>query len=65
MLVECRLKRTDRVEEQVTHRDVRRRRARRSTGKTFVDTGVNLITDQPQAGVPSQDTTFGQQNCWG
>jgi fructose transport system substrate-binding protein len=36
-----------------------------TAGKTFVDTGVNLITDQPQAGVPSQDTTFGQQNCWG
>jgi fructose transport system substrate-binding protein len=24
-------------------------------GKTFVDTGVNLITDQPQIGVESQD----------
>ena len=36
-----------------------------TAGKTFVDTGVNLITDQPQTGVPSQDTTFGQQNCWG
>src|SRR6478609_10768651 len=36
-----------------------------TAGKTFVDTGVNLITDQPQNGVPSQDTTFGQQNCWG
>jgi fructose transport system substrate-binding protein len=24
-----------------------------TAGKTFVDTGVNLITDQPQAGVPS------------
>jgi fructose transport system substrate-binding protein len=36
-----------------------------TAGKTFVDTGVNLITDQPQAGVQSQDTTFGQQNCWG
>src|SRR3954452_25236353 len=35
-----------------------------TAGKTFVDTGVNLITDQPQNGVPSQDTTFGQQNCW-
>jgi fructose transport system substrate-binding protein len=34
-------------------------------GKTFVDTGVNLITDAPQTGVESQDTTFGQQNCWG
>jgi fructose transport system substrate-binding protein len=36
-----------------------------TAGKTFVDTGVNLITDQPQNGVPSQDTAFGQQNCWG
>jgi fructose transport system substrate-binding protein len=36
-----------------------------TAGKTFVDTGVNLITDQPQTGVESQDTTFGQQNCWG
>ena len=36
-----------------------------TAGKTFVDTGVNLITDQLQTGVPSQDTTFGQQNCWG
>jgi fructose transport system substrate-binding protein len=34
-------------------------------GKTFVDTGVNLITDAAQTGVESQDTTFGQQNCWG
>jgi fructose transport system substrate-binding protein len=34
-------------------------------GKNFVDTGVNLITDAPQTGVESQDTTFGQQNCWG
>jgi fructose transport system substrate-binding protein len=36
-----------------------------TAGKTFVDTGVNLITDQPQTGVESKDTTFGQQNCWG
>jgi len=36
-----------------------------TAGKTFVDTGVNLITDSPQSGVESQDTTFGQQNCWG
>ena len=34
-------------------------------GKTFVDTGVTLITDQPQAGVDSKDTTFGAENCWG
>ncbi len=40
-------------------------RPQATSGKTFTDTGVNLITDQPQAGVTSQDTTFGQQNCWG
>jgi fructose transport system substrate-binding protein len=34
-------------------------------GKTFTDTGVTLITDQPQSGVDSKDTTFGAQNCWG
>jgi len=36
-----------------------------TAGKTFTDTGVNLITDQPQTGVDSKDTTFGTQNCWG
>ena len=36
-----------------------------SAGKDFVDTGVTLITDQPQAGVDSKDTAFGLQNCWG
>jgi fructose transport system substrate-binding protein len=36
-----------------------------SEGKDFTDTGVELITDQPQPGVPSQDTAFGAQNCWG
>ena len=36
-----------------------------TAGKTFVDTGVNLITDQAQTGVDSKDTAFGQQNCWG
>jgi fructose transport system substrate-binding protein len=34
-------------------------------GKSFTDTGVTLITDQPQNGVPSKDTGFGTQNCWG
>jgi fructose transport system substrate-binding protein len=34
-------------------------------GKTFTDTGVTLITDQPQTGVESKDTTFGAENCWG
>ena len=36
-----------------------------TSGKDFTDTGVTLITDQPQAGVTSQDTTFGTENCWG
>ncbi len=31
----------------------------------YTDTGVNLITDKPQAGVPSKDTKFGVANCWG
>jgi fructose transport system substrate-binding protein len=35
------------------------------SGKDFTDTGVNLITDQAQPGVPSKDTTFGAANCWG
>ncbi|MGH3585512.1 MAG: sugar ABC transporter substrate-binding protein [Pseudonocardia sp.] len=34
-------------------------------GKDFVDTGVTLITDEPQTGVDSQDTAFGLENCWG
>jgi fructose transport system substrate-binding protein len=34
-------------------------------GKTFTDTGVTLITDEPQSGVESKDTTFGTENCWG
>jgi len=36
-----------------------------TAGKDFVDTGVTLITDQPQNGVESQDTAFGAENCWG
>lgn len=31
----------------------------------FVNTGVQLITDQPQDGVPSKDSTWGKDNCWG
>ena len=34
-------------------------------GKTFTDTGVTLITDQPQAGVDAKDSAWGKQNCWG
>jgi fructose transport system substrate-binding protein len=31
----------------------------------YTDTGVTLITDKPQPGVDSKDTTFGTENCWG
>ena len=34
-------------------------------GKAFVDTGVNLITDQPATGVESKDSAWGLENCWG
>ncbi|GLY13788.1 sugar ABC transporter substrate-binding protein [Kineosporia rhizophila] len=34
-------------------------------GQDFTDTGVTLITDDPQSGVDSEDTTFGTENCWG
>jgi len=30
-----------------------------------VDTGVQLITDEPQDGVDSKDSAWGKQNCWG
>ena len=36
-----------------------------TAGKTFVDTGVTLITDKPVDGVESKDTAFGLENCWG
>ena len=39
-----------------------------STGKKvsgYVDTGVTLISDRPQAGVESRDTAFGLSGCWG
>ncbi|WP_033290004.1 substrate-binding domain-containing protein [Amycolatopsis jejuensis] len=38
------------------------------TGKKpsgFVNTGSTAITDRPMPGVPSKDTTWGLQNCWG
>lgn len=38
------------------------------TGKKpsgFIDTGSVVITDKPMPGVPSQNTTWGLQNCWG
>ena len=31
----------------------------------YTDTGVTLISDQPQSGVDSKDTAFGLDNCWG
>ncbi|MFI6844983.1 sugar ABC transporter substrate-binding protein [Kitasatospora sp. NBC_00085] len=31
----------------------------------YTDTGVTLITDQPQAGVDAKDTAYGLENCWG
>src|SRR6266511_4128893 len=31
----------------------------------YTDTSVTLITDKPQQGVESKDTTFGTENCWG
>jgi fructose transport system substrate-binding protein len=34
-------------------------------GKAFVDTGVELITDQPQSSLASKDTAWGKENCWG
>ncbi|GID33336.1 sugar ABC transporter substrate-binding protein [Paractinoplanes brasiliensis] len=34
-------------------------------GKDFYDTGTELITDDPQAGVEAKDSTWGKQNCWG
>jgi fructose transport system substrate-binding protein len=34
-------------------------------GKDFVDTGAQLITDDPQAGVEAKDSAWGKQNCWG
>lgn len=38
------------------------------TGKKpsgFIDTGSVVITDKPMPGVPSQNTDWGLQNCWG
>jgi len=31
----------------------------------FQDTGAQLISDKPLAGLDSKDTTWGLQNCWG
>ena len=38
------------------------------TGKKpsgFIDTGATLITDKPCSDLPSKDTKFGVENCWG
>jgi fructose transport system substrate-binding protein len=34
-------------------------------GPTFFNTGVNLVTDKPAAGVESIDSTKGTELCWG
>jgi fructose transport system substrate-binding protein len=34
-------------------------------GLDFYNTGVTLITDDPQAGVPSQKSAYGLANAWG
>jgi fructose transport system substrate-binding protein len=34
-------------------------------GLDFVNTGVELITDEPMDGVESQDSAWGLENCWG
>lgn len=31
----------------------------------FINTGSQLITDQPVKGLPSKDTAWGLKNCWG
>ena len=36
-----------------------------SAGKDFFDTGVQLVTDHPEAGVPSISVAQGAKLCWG
>ena len=36
-----------------------------SEGLSFFNTGVNLVTDKPAAGVDSIDSTKGTELCWG
>jgi fructose transport system substrate-binding protein len=36
-----------------------------SPGLDFFNTGVTLITDDPQSGVDSKDTTYGLEKAWG
>jgi fructose transport system substrate-binding protein len=37
----------------------------KSEGLDFFNTGVKLITDDPQDGVPSETTEYGLANAWG
>jgi fructose transport system substrate-binding protein len=37
----------------------------RTAGLDFFDTGVKLITDDPQEGVPSESVQYGLDNAWG
>ncbi|RJQ84383.1 substrate-binding domain-containing protein [Amycolatopsis panacis] len=39
------------------------RTGKKPTG--FVNTGSTTITDKPMPGVPSKDTAWGLENCWG
>jgi len=34
-------------------------------GLNFTNTGVTLVTDDPQEGVASEDSAWGMENCWG
>jgi fructose transport system substrate-binding protein len=34
-------------------------------GLDFFNTGVTLITDDPQSGVDSKDTNYGLEKAWG
>ena len=34
-------------------------------GKSFVDTGVKLVTDKPVPGIKSIDSKTALQKCWG
>jgi len=36
-----------------------------SDGLDLFNTGVKLITDDPQTGVPSESTAYGEENAWG
>jgi fructose transport system substrate-binding protein len=36
-----------------------------SSGLDFYNTGVSLVTDDPQAGVDGIDSTKGLSECWG